>query len=77
LSAYTAFEFLNLDDQTVQIRLSEGTLMVRLRDLAQDQIFEVDTPNLAFTLDRPGEYRIDVDPNSQTTSLRCAMARAK
>jgi hypothetical protein len=69
LGANTAFQFLNLDDQTVQIRLSEGTLTVRLRYLAQNQIFEIDTPNLAFTLDRPGEYRIDANPDSQTTIL--------
>src|SRR6266478_6124750 len=62
LSAGSDFQFLNLDDQTVQIRLSEGTLTVRLRYLAQNQIFEVDTPNLAFTLERPGLYRIDADP---------------
>ena len=30
LGANTSFQFLNLDDQTVQIRLSEGTLTVRL-----------------------------------------------
>ena len=65
----TAFQFLNLDDQTAQIRLSEGTLTVRLRNLAQNQIFEVDTPNLAFTLLRPGEYRIDANPDSQTTII--------
>jgi len=69
LSAYSDFQFLNLDDQTVQIRLSEGTLTVRLRYLAQNQIFEVDTPNLAFTLERPGEYRIDANPDSQTTVI--------
>ena len=67
LSAGSAFEFLNLDDQTVQIRLSQGTLTVRLRYLAQDQIFEIDTPNLAFTLNRPGDYRIDANPDAQTT----------
>src|SRR5579872_3346870 len=67
LSPYSAFQFLNLDDRTVQIRLSEGVLTVRLRYLAQDQIFEIDTPNLAFTLNRPGEYRIDANPDSQTT----------
>src|SRR5258708_5766579 len=67
LSRNSAFQFLNLDDQTVQIRLSEGTLTVRLRNLAQNQIFEIDTPNLAFTLERPGLYRIDADPDSQTT----------
>jgi hypothetical protein len=69
LSAYSDFQFLNLDDQTVQIRLSEGTLTVRLRYLAQNQIFEVDTPNVAFTLDRPGEYRIDANPDSQSTII--------
>ena len=69
LGANTAFQFLNLDDQTVQIRLSEGTLTVRLRGLAQGQVFEVDTTNLAFTLVRPGEYRIDTNPDSQTTTI--------
>ena len=67
LGANTAFEFLNLDDRAVQIRLGEGTLTVRLRYLAPAQIFEVDTPNLAFTLLRPGEYRVDANPGSRTT----------
>ncbi|MBN9657865.1 MAG: hypothetical protein J0H49_06785 [Acidobacteria bacterium] len=61
------FEFLNLDDQTVQIRLSEGTLLVRLRAIAPDQLLEIDTPNLAFTVRQPGIYRIDADPDAQTT----------
>ena len=65
----TAFQFLNLDDQVVQIRLSEGTFTVRVRGLAQDQVFEVDTPNVAFTLVRPGEYRIDANPDSQSTII--------
>ena len=69
LGPNTAFEFLNLDDQGVQIRLSEGTLTVRLRNFAQNQIFEVDTPNVAFTLVRPGEYRIDANPDSQSTII--------
>ncbi|MGB6063576.1 MAG: hypothetical protein WBG50_02140, partial [Desulfomonilaceae bacterium] len=67
LNAHSDFQLLNLDDQTVQIRLSEGTLTIRLRNLAQSHIFEVDTPNLAFTIERPGQYRIDSNPDSQTT----------
>ena len=70
LGANTAFQFLNLDDQGVQIRLSEGTLTVRMRNLGQNQVFEVDTPNVAFTMLRPGEYRIDVNPDSRTTTIR-------
>jgi hypothetical protein len=62
-------QFLNLDDQAVQLRLSEGTMTVRLRNLGQNQIFEIDTPNLAFNLVRPGEYRIDANPDTQTTTV--------
>src|SRR4026209_2910838 len=32
LGPNTSFQFLNLDDQTVQIRLSEGTLTIRVRN---------------------------------------------
>jgi hypothetical protein len=69
LGPNTAFEFLNLDDQGVQIRLSEGTLTIHMRNFAQNQVFEVDTPNVAFTLLRPGEYRIDANPDSQSTII--------
>lgn len=67
LNSRTAFEFLNLDDSTVQIRLTEGSLHVRLRSLSDTETFEVDTPNLAFSLLRTGEYRIDVNPDTTTT----------
>jgi len=67
LNSRTAFEFLNLDDSTVQIRLTEGSLNVRLRSLGEGETFEVDTPNLAFSLLRTGVYRIDVNPDTTTT----------
>jgi hypothetical protein len=69
LGANTAFQFLNLDDQTMQIQLSQGTLTVRARNLAQGQNFEIDTPSLAFTVLHPGEYRIGANPDSQTTNV--------
>jgi hypothetical protein len=69
LSGNTDFRFLNLDDRTVQIALSEGTLTVRMRNFTQNQVFEIDTPNVAFTILRPGEYRIDANPDAQTTSI--------
>ncbi|HTS48997.1 MAG TPA: DUF6600 domain-containing protein [Bryobacteraceae bacterium] len=67
LNSGSAFEFLNLDDSTVQIRLTEGSLNVRLRSLGEGETFEVDTPNLAFSLLRTGVYRIDVNPDTTTT----------
>jgi len=67
LGPQTAFQFLNLNDQVDQIRLSTGSLDVHVRFLDQYQTLEVDTPNLAFSILRPGDYRIDAQPDSQTT----------
>ena len=67
MSSETSITFLDLDDQTTQIRLSAGSLIVRLRHLDDGNNFEVDTPNLAFTLLQPGEYRIDVNPDGNQT----------
>src|SRR5579863_1089053 len=65
----TGITFLNLDDRTVQIQLAQGSMSVRVRRLEGGEAFEIDTPNLAFTLDRAGEYRVDVDPNGNSTSI--------
>jgi hypothetical protein len=67
LGANTGFSFLNLDDNTAQLQLTEGTLRIRLRRLNRGEIFEVDTPNLAFTASRPGIYRININEAGDTT----------
>ncbi|MBZ5701345.1 MAG: hypothetical protein LAN84_05810 [Acidobacteriia bacterium] len=69
LSGETGFSFLNLSDRIVQIRLTEGAINVRLRQLDPDEMFEVDTPNLAFTLLRAGEYRIEVNEAGDATVI--------
>src|ERR1700674_3711382 len=61
LSSETGVSFLNLDDRTVQIQLAQGTIEVHVRRLEAGNAFEIDTPNLAFTLTRAGEYRIETD----------------
>ena len=60
LGAKTGITFLALDDNTVQVRLAQGSLIVRVRHVDDDDTYEIDTPNLAFTLLQPGEYRVDV-----------------
>jgi hypothetical protein len=69
MHAETGVSVLNLDDQITQLQLTQGTLNVRVRRLDPDQVFEVDTPNLAFTLRRPGAYRIEVDPEDDATTI--------
>jgi len=67
LSSNTAFTILNLDDNVTQISVNEGTISIHLRRLDQDDSFEVDTPNIAFSLLRPGDYRIEVNENGDAT----------
>ena len=65
----TSFGFLNLNDQTVQIKLTEGDMYFRLHQFGPDQVFEVDTPNAAVQLLRDGVYRFRVDPNGAMSFL--------
>src|SRR5712664_3851815 len=67
LSSNTGFSFLNLDDRTTQIRITEGVINVRVRRLDPDETFEIDTPNLAFSILREGSYKIDVNEAGDTT----------
>ena len=69
ISAGTSVSVLNLDDQIAQLQLAQGTLSVNVRRLDSRQVFEVDTPNLALTLRQPGEYRIEVDPDGNATTV--------
>ena len=61
IGSQTSFGFLNLDDRTVQLKLTEGDMYIRVHDFGSDQIFEVDTPNAAVTLLQNGIYRFRVD----------------
>jgi hypothetical protein len=67
LGPKTGITFLNIDDRTAQIRLAQGSLIVRVRHVDDDDTYEVDTPNLSFALLQPGEYRIDVSEDGSQT----------
>lgn len=69
MGADTALGVLNLDDRITQLQLTQGVLNLRVRRLPAGQVFEIDTPNLAFTLRRPGQYRISVDANGDSTTI--------
>jgi hypothetical protein len=69
LGTQTSFSFTNLDDRSAQLRLDQGSLIVRVRNLDPDEVMEIDTPNVAFSLLRPGVYRVDANPDTQSTTL--------
>lgn len=66
LNENTEFGFLTLDDQTVQARISGGSINVYLRNVDNETAFEIDTPNAVVFLLNAGSYRIDVQQNGET-----------
>ena len=49
------------------MRLAEGTINFRVRELREGDVYEVDTPNLAFTVTQAGAFRVDVNENGDGT----------
>jgi uncharacterized protein DUF6600 len=70
LGGMTGFCLINLDDTHAQIQLSAGTLIVRVWDTAEGQSYEIDTPNLALSLQQPGVYRVEVDEAGGATVVK-------
>jgi hypothetical protein len=69
LGSMTALSFLNLNDGVTQMRLAEGKLNFRVRELREGENYEVDTPNVAFTVREAGAFRIDVNENGDYTGV--------
>ncbi len=67
MGAETSVTLANVADNTTQLQLHQGTLNLRVRHLYDGEVYEIDTPNMAFTVQKPGDYRFDVDPNADTT----------
>ena len=77
LGSGTGFSFLNLDDNIAQMQVTTGTVVVRVRELLENQTYEIDTPNLAVLLDQPGQYRVDVNESGNTTVVRVSDGHAE
>jgi hypothetical protein len=69
LGDMTALSFLNLNEAIIQMRLAEGKINFRVREIRQGDVYEVDTPNLAFTVTQAGAFRVDVNENGDFTSV--------
>jgi uncharacterized protein DUF6600/FecR-like protein len=69
LGSMTALSFLNLDANIIQMRLAEGSINFRVRELREGDLYEVDAPNLAFTIKQAGAFRIDVDETGQSARV--------
>ncbi len=69
LGEYTAVTVLNLDGGVTQLQLAQGRINLRVRNLFRGGVIEIATPNLAFRANAPGVYRVEVDPQGESTTV--------
>lgn len=77
LGAQTGITLLEVSDQAVQIRLAQGSLILSVPRMDASDSYEVDTPNMAFVPMQAGDYRIDVNPDGNHTSVTVWRGRAE
>ena len=77
LNGPSGITVLNLEDNLTQLQLTQGAMNVRVRHLDPDQTVEVDTPNIAFTMKQPGNYRVFVDTDGNATDVVVRSGRAE
>jgi hypothetical protein len=65
----TEVDILDLDNQTTQVRVPQGTVDIGLHRLAAGEQFEIDTPPAAITPAHPGHYRVVVDAAGQSAQV--------
>ena len=73
----TSISLTNLDDRATQVELNTGTIIVRVSSLPRGETIEINTPNVAITLLRAGEYRIDAVPDEDYTLLSVRTGKAE
>lgn len=66
VGGHTSFAILNLDDRLGQFQITEGRLNLSIKKIMPNQEYEIDTPNLAFSIREVGDYRIEVDAAGNT-----------
>lgn len=69
LGSMTALSFLNLDQAITQMRIAEGSINFRVKEIREGDLYEIDTPNVVFTVTRAGAFRLDVNENGDSTGV--------
>ncbi len=74
LAPETSLSVVNFDDRTEQFQVNQGTVDLHVRSL--EGALEIDTPNLAFSIRGPGQYRVDVSADATTVAVVRGAAEA-
>ena len=65
LNGETSLTLANVSYHAVQLQLDQGTLNLHVYRLFEGEIYEIDTPNLAFTVEKAGDYRFQLPLESR------------
>jgi hypothetical protein len=77
LDRSTGFEFIELDDDVNQMSLTEGVATIRVRTLGDRESIQMETPNATVRFLHPGDYTVQVDPDSDRTIVRTRNGEAE
>jgi len=70
LGGDTNFTFLSMDDRSLRMRVTSGLVNLRVRELGEHDVIEVETPQAVASILRPGNYRVEVNGNGGMTVLK-------
>ncbi len=70
LDGDTGFSILELNDDVMQMSLTEGAATVRVFRRREGETLQVETPNGRIELLHPGEYTIEVNPDDDETLVK-------
>lgn len=77
IDANTQLRIAELNDDELQLVVTQGVVNVRVRNLDKNDNVEIDTPNAAVTPVEPGTYRIEVAEHDDSTVVQVREGKAR
>lgn len=77
LNEDTSFSIIELDDDVMQVSITDGAATVRVNRLSERETIQVETPNSTVRLLHPGEYHFEVDSGSDRTIVKARSGEAE
>ncbi|MFJ1267133.1 DUF6600 domain-containing protein [Legionella lytica] len=69
LNSLTSLKIVNLTENLGQFQLTEGSMVLIVNEIKPGKTYEIDTPNIALIITKPGYYRIDVTNEENTSTI--------
>ncbi len=70
LGSGTGFTFVAFDERALRMRVTSGVVNLRVRELGESDVIEVETPQAVASVLRPGNYRLEVNANGGATVVK-------